>query len=537
MLATFIGGFGYSVHTRSMMERYYAYAETQLHYALDFLDGDAIARDLLANDMSDAFFAQKGALDQIITRADLQSLYLVYFPNPENHTAMNYVMSASSEEMMAEDPDAFTAINTPGVIGDTGDADFNDETARLIAQSMLDKPETATVQFIANDTELYGYVLTAFTPVFDSAGRAVSVLALDLSMDTIKATMRDYLLAVAAGTLLMLGIFLWVFIYFLNRFVIRPIQALSASARDFVAQSSEADDDPTQLNYAAVPVNTRDEIETLSDSLSDMTSGLKRYMINLKAVTGEKERISAELNVAREIQASMLPQVFPKVPEYEIRAAMIPAKEVGGDFYDFFSIDSDHLCVVIADVSGKGVPAALFMAIAKALIKQNVLSGKTPAEVFIQTNDQLCEGNGNSLFVTAWMGVLELSTGQFTYVNAGHNPPLYKPASGEFNFLRCPPGLVLAGMEGIQYKQYTLRFNPGDVLYLYTDGVTEATNAANQLYGDDRLLQIAQQQPVADLESLLATIQHDLDHFVQEAPQADDITMLALKFKASDIDS
>ena len=532
LLATFIGGYGYSVHTSSMMERYQVYAETQLYQALSWMDGDELARSIATGDMSESYYNQKTALDLFLEYSEISSLYVVHFPDPTDFRTMNYVISATSSDILAEDPDFFTAINTPGVIGDAADADYDDETASLIALSLLDQPETATVQFIDNDTELYGYVLTAYVPIFDSNGQAVSILALDLSMEAIRETMRAYLLSVTLGTVLILTIFLFGFIYFLNRFVISPIRSLSQSARDFVAQSDRVKDDPAQLSFKSVPVHTKDEIELLSESIYDMTSGLKNYMINLKTITGEKERISAELNVAREIQASMLPQVFPAVNDFEIYASMLPAKEVGGDFYDFFQLDDDHLCVVIADVSGKGVPAALFMAIAKALIKQNVLSGKSPAEVFTITNEQLCEGNGGNLFVTAWMGLLDLRTGLLTYVNAGHNPPLLKPADGDFYYLKPLPGLVLAGMEGIVYRQSEILLGVGDVLYLYTDGVTEATDAHNQLYGDDRLLSVINQGPVAVMEAFLGRIQNDIDAFVQDAPQADDITMLTLKIKA-----
>ncbi|NCA98494.1 MAG: HAMP domain-containing protein [Clostridia bacterium] len=532
LLATFIGGYGYYVHTTSMMERYYVYAETQLYQALSWLNGDELALSIATGEMSEAYYNQKAALDLFLEYSEIRSLYVVYFPDPADFQTMYYVISATSSDILAEDPDFFTAVNTPGVIGDAADADYDLETASLIASSMQDQPETATVQFIANDTELYGYVLTAYVPVFDSDSQVVSILALDLSMEEIRETMRGYLISVALGTILILAVFLLGFIYFLNRFVISPIRNLSHSARDFVAQSDRAQDDPTQLLFKPVPVHTKDEIELLSESISDMTSGLKSYMINLKTITGEKERISAELNVAREIQASMLPQVFPAVHEYEIQASMLPAKEVGGDFYDFFQPDADHLCVVVADVSGKGVPAALFMAIAKALIKQNVLSGKSPAEVFTVTNEQLCEGNGGNLFVTAWMGLLELSTGKLTYVNAGHNPPLLKTGGSAFTYLKSIPGFVLAGMEGIVYRQSEILLGAGDVLYLYTDGVTEATNADNELYGDDRLITLANQVAVTALDGFLKRIQIDIDAFVQEAPQADDITMLALKIKA-----
>lgn len=251
----------------------------------------------------------------------------------------------------------------------------------------------------------------------------------------------------------------------------------------------------------------------------------------------EKERISAELNVATEIQTSMLPSIFPAFTdreEFDIYATMQPAKEVGGDFYDFFSIDDDHIAVVIADVSGKGVPAALFMVVAKTLIKNHAQSGLTPVEVFALVNAQLCENNEVGMFVTAFMGVFEISTHQFTCVNAGHNPPLLKRADGSFEYLKLHTGFVLGGMEEIKYKQLEMQLANGDELYLYTDGVTEATNAKDELYGEERLLSVLNRNAGLKPEALLASIQKDIDSFVNEAPQFDDITMVAFNIGSID---
>ena len=211
----------------------------------------------------------------------------------------------------------------------------------------------------------------------------------------------------------------------------------------------------SQLN-----IHTGDEIQALSEAIKTMEVEINEYIQDLTTVTAEKERIGAELNVATQIQADMLPRIFPAFPEreeFDVYATMNPAKEVGGDFYDFFLVDDDHLAVVIADVSGKGVPAALFMVIAKTLIKNHTQNQEEPGAVFTQTNEQLCEGNDAGLFVTAWMGVLEISTGKFVYVNAGHNPPLLKRAGGQFEWLKSRPGFVLAGMEGVRYRENTLR--------------------------------------------------------------------------------
>lgn len=263
-----------------------------------------------------------------------------------------------------------------------------------------------------------------------------------------------------------------------------------------------------------------------------MEEDIENYIENLTKVTAEKERIGAELNVATQIQASMLPCIFPAFPEneeFDVYATMQPAKEVGGDFYDFFKVDESHLAVVIADVSGKGVPAALFMVIAKTLIKNHTQNGESAKDVFTNTNAQLCENNEAGLSVTAWMEILDIFSGEFIYVNAGHNPPLLRKAEGEFEYLKMRPGFVLAGMEEIRYCQAEMTLEEGDMLYLYTDGVTEATDIHEELYGEERLLNRLNKDKDLPLKDILCGIKNDIDTFVKGAPQFDDITMLMLK--------
>jgi sigma-B regulation protein RsbU (phosphoserine phosphatase) len=247
----------------------------------------------------------------------------------------------------------------------------------------------------------------------------------------------------------------------------------------------------------------------------------------------EKERMGAELNVATCIQASMLPCIFPPFPhknEFDIYATMLPAKEVGGDFYDFFLIDENTLCIVIADVSGKGVPAALFMVIAKTLIKNNAQNSKSPKEVFETVNNQLCESNEASMFVTAFMGYFNISSGKFTFVNAGHNPPILH-SSGNYSYLKMKRGFVLAGMEDAFYAQNEITLQKGDVLLLYTDGVTEAMNNDGTLFGEERLLGAVKEYSDLPLKEFTTEIKCKIDKFAEGVPQADDITMLALRYK------
>jgi sigma-B regulation protein RsbU (phosphoserine phosphatase) len=283
-----------------------------------------------------------------------------------------------------------------------------------------------------------------------------------------------------------------------------------------------------------VDISGGDEIGTLAACFNKMTDDLKQHIADLSKVTAEKERIGAELNVATQIQASMLPHIFPPFPhrtDFDLYATMQPAKEVGGDFYDFFMTDDDNMFVVIADVSGKGVPAALFMVIAKTLLKNNAQLGLLPAEILSKTNEQLNDGNDTEMFVTVFIGRLQLSTGKFTFANAGHNPPAIKHRGGQWEYLKAQRGLVLAIMEGIKYKDNEITLGKGDMLFLYTDGVTEAMNRENALYGDPRLIETLNGiSDTASLAELEAAEKADIFAFAGGAEQADDITMLVMRY-------
>ena len=240
-----------------------------------------------------------------------------------------------------------------------------------------------------------------------------------------------------------------------------------------------------------------------------------------------------ELNMATDIQKSMLPSVFPAFPEkeeFDLYASMDPAKEVGGDFYDFFMIDDDHLGVVIADVSGKGVPAALFMMISKAIVQNNAMLGISPAEVLKRTNDSLCSQNKMEMFVTAWIGILELSTGKMKCASAGHEYPAIFH-DGKYKLLKDKHGLVLGGMEGAKYTDYEILLDKGDRIFTYTDGVPEATNTDNALFGTDRMIDALNSNIEAGPEEALRTVRASVDKFVGLAEQFDDLTMLCLEYR------
>lgn len=322
-----------------------------------------------------------------------------------------------------------------------------------------------------------------------------------------------------------------VFLRYVENNITSPIERLSVMTGRFAAGSDGGLMDRREFLKGVGKIQTGDEIEHLSDSFRKMMEDITVYVEDLKVMTREKERVGAELNVAAQIQADMLPRVFPPFPDrkdFDIYASMKPAKGVGGDFYDFYLVDDNHLAVVIADVSGKGVPAALFMVIVKTLIKNHAQFGSEPADIFTIVNNQLCEGNEAGLFVTAWLGILTLSTGELKFVNAGHNPPLLFRGSGEFEYLKSPAGFVLAGIEDFRYTQSRLTLEPGAKLFLYTDGVTEAENSSQEQFGDKRLKEILNALDNPSAEGMIKGVKESLKQFTEQEEQFDDITMTAL---------
>ncbi len=278
---------------------------------------------------------------------------------------------------------------------------------------------------------------------------------------------------------------------------------------------------------------TDDEIEVLADAFLGLTNRTKSYINEITHITAEKERISAELNVATQIQADMLPRIFPPFPdrkEFDLYATMDPAKEVGGDFYDFFLTDDDHLALVMADVSGKGVPAALFMVIAKTLIKNRAQMGGTPSEILRDVNDTLCEGNEAELFVTVWLAILDIKTGVGIAANAGHEHPILCHKGGEFELVKYRHSPAVATMEGLSFKEHEFTLAPGDTLFVYTDGVPEAVNLDDEGFGYERLLSVLNRSKNADIKAITENVAAGIEEFRGGTEQFDDITMLCLKY-------
>ncbi|MDR0290884.1 MAG: SpoIIE family protein phosphatase [Treponema sp.] len=326
--------------------------------------------------------------------------------------------------------------------------------------------------------------------------------------------------------LTLLGISFFAFRF--TRAVTGPILALNSGVQEVAGGNLERE----------VIVKTGDEIEQLAESFNMMTSQLRKHIEEIARVTAERQRINTELDIATQIQMSMLPNSFPpfrgRNNEFDLYAQVDPARAVGGDFYDFFFIDDDHFAMIVADVSGKGVPAALFMAITKTVIKNRLQSREDPALSLEIINRQLCDNNIMDMFVTAWLCILEISSHRLVYVNAGHNPPLLKSGKENFSFLVSPPDLVLAGMDDTRYHSREAQLKGGDMLFLYTDGIVEATNTGIAFYGKKRLNEFLDANAAQPLPELIRLLRADIAAFAGGAEQSDDITMLAIRLYEAD---
>ena len=486
-----------------------AYAYTKS--AAELIDGDKIAYYLETGEEDDYYYEILDFLNAFRLNTDIQ-YYYVFVPFEDD---LVYIWDAN--------------ILKPGEmeidVCELGYREEYMEGGKEATYSIYKQNPPEEIELVNDDK--YGYIASAYSPVFNSSGEPVAVVGVDVYMPDLQANMREFLVAVVVTIMLVVLVAILLCFFFVKRKIVNPINKIRDASRSMVENLENEES-------MEVSVKTGNEIEELFDSFKQMYGDVRDYINQLSVVTAEKERIGAELDVAAHIQASMLPCIFPAFPErkeIDIYATMDPAKEVGGDFYDFFMVDDRHLAIVMADVSGKGIPAALFMVIGKTLIKDHTTPGRDLGKVFTAVNNLLCEANSEGLFITAFEGVLDLVTGEFNFVNAGHEMPFVCKADGAFEPYKIRPGFVLAGMEDVRYRAGSMILEPGDKIFQYTDGVTEATNIHNELYGMERLEVILNKVKCGTPHEILPAVKADVDEFVGEAPQFDDITMLCLEYK------
>ena len=422
------------------------------------------------------------------------------------------------------------------------DPDKNDET-RLSLGEWEEVSEVELTKFLnwngegklydISDTDNYGWLCTAGFPIRDDNGEICEFVLVDVSINSIIDAMKDYAIKISLALLFAALIIAWFMSRLMKKMVADPINSIADAAVSYVEDRKQGIE---KDHFSSLNIKTVAELENLANVMADMEKDLTLHEEHIKEITAEKERINTELSMATQIQESMLPSIFPPYPdrkEFDIYAAMDPAREVGGDFYDFFLVDENHLGIVIADVSGKGVPAALFMMISKTILQNCAMLGSPVSDVLTQTNESLCAENKMDMFVTAWIGILDLQTGKMSCSSAGHEYPAVMSDSRKFELVRNKSGFVLGGFEGLRYQAYELTLKPGDKIFIYTDGVPEATNIHNELFGTDRMIDALNANSGGTPQEILAEVRRAVDEFVGEAEQFDDLTMLCLEYKGS----
>ncbi len=370
-------------------------------------------------------------------------------------------------------------------------------------------------------------------PIPDSAGNIVAVAGADLNMNEDFNRRHRFLIIMIVQSLVILVAAAIAGALYIKKVISDPLSNLARDTASFGA----SDEDDLQSEVVQIPGPRDDEIGDLYQDIQSMQLGIIRYMENLKSVTSEQERLETELDIANRIQASMLPNSFPAFPErneFDIYALMKPAKAVAGDFYDFFLVDDDHLAIVIADVSGKGIPAALFMMMSKSVISNIAKQNVSPDKILERANERICVHNDENMFVTVWLGILTISTGHIVAANAGHEFPALQKEDGSFELYHDRHGFVIGGMAGVHYKNYEFDLHKDEILFLYTDGVPDATTQEGERFGTDRMVEALNHHPDPNPRDLVHYMLRTVDDFDGDVPQFDDITMLALRYNGPD---
>ena len=513
VLTIFVCITGYQAFTASCETQYEDCAYNTARTAALYIMPELLTGNIAGPEYQMRFNMLRSEWERLANTQDATFIYLIR-PDKTDYNHIEFFLSVMNESANYE-------RYAPGYVRQT----TNDEYRRAYREICEEGRAKATIFRDKGYIET-GHHITVMIPI--GTGKNVDwILCVQRQMERLNYFRHSYVnhVAVVAG-IIMLLVFVLYSVY-LSRVLISPVQRIAGEAKRFADEHTQPE---TPL---AQDITASNEIGSLARTVDAMESQVLSYIDGITRITREKEQIKAELNVATQIQADMLPKIVPPYlghDKFELYATMNPAKEVGGDFYDFFLIDEEHLALVMADVSGKGVPAALFMVIAKTLIKDRAKMGGTPGEILADVNNQLCEGNEADLFVTVWLGILELSTGKVTASNAGHEYPAVKKAGGRYELFRTKQSPAVATMEGLKFRESSFTLNHGDSLYVYTDGVAEATNISDELYGTGRMLEALDGTEGMSAQEVLSTMKQSVDEFTGEAPQFDDITMLYIKF-------
>ena len=521
LLSLISGSIGFASFTESFKNEYAVSTYHMADTAATLVNGDSIERYLIEGE-DEEFLRTAGYLDTYCHKMSVSLIYVIAVDTTDYGRFVSVFNSVDN----SVDNSAYTPWEL-GYQRDTTNDEYREKYKALYGG-------TSAYETVYRTTNLKGYHphITTMVPVKDSEGTVTALLCIQRPMSELDKAAQPYLLNIVLSTVGIVVIAAVLYAFFLNRHFVVPIKNVSDEATRFAREN--------RLGEKLGQVSKISEIANLAHSIDTMETDMLLYIENLTALNAEKERADAEMSIATTIQVNSVPNEFPVFPDrtdFSVYGSMTSAKEVGGDFYNFLLIDEDHLMLVIGDVSGKGVPAALFMMVTNILISDRTLMGGTPGEILSYVNDRLCEHNTAEMFVTIWLGILDLKTGKLTIANAGHDDAAVCREGGRFELHKTRHGLVAGAMPGIQYKDFELQLGKGDKLFLYTDGVPEATDANNQLFAMGRTLDALNECREETPEKILEGVKARVDAFVGEAPQFDDLTMLCLHYKGKETEA
>ncbi len=517
----------YLFHSRSINTLYKERVSTLAATTAELMDGDYLQKlsDAVSSDEYQALRLEALQEEDPALLEDYLKEKELYTEYQEYTLLLDQLLKSNNMQYLyVQNAGEGTAMD----LLDPGETIFSLGAYEDLADNILPLNSNERVDAEVTKSE-YGYTCSGAEPVLSSDGSNAAVVSVVLSMNLIMRSRTRSIIYMAVFSIIVLIIAAFAGGFYIQKKISGPICDLAKDAGAFGA----GDEDDLASQVVEIPGPRKDEIGDLYADIRKMQLGIIRYMNNLKYVTEEKKRIGTELDIANRIQASMLPNTFPAFPdrsEFDLYALMKPAKSVAGDFYDFFLIDDDHLGIVIADVSGKGIPASLFMMMAKIIISNNAQVGDSPHNVLERANARICRNNDENMFVTVWFGILTISTGHVIASNAGHEYPAFQKEDGTYELYHDRHGFVLGGMEGARYKDYEFDMKPGQTIFLYSDGVPDATTAENERFGPERMVEALNKRPEADPRDLVHYMLRTVDDFDGDVPQFDDITMVALRY-------
>ena len=515
VFAVIVSFIGYRGFTEELLDQYADSAFRTAHTAADMVDGNRFDKYTESGGKTVFYENTWTALRKICNASGSTFVYVIQ-PDLTDYNHITFIFSTINNNSPYE-------LFDFGYVRETTNDDYRTKYRKLYEGASKEELVIRDKGYISTDPHI-----TAMVPVKNNAGETQAILCVQRQMDALTHARSTFLRNVLAVMAVILLLVIFGQGYMLNKMLIRPVREITREASRFARENVKREQKLTDT------ILNEDEVGILAASIDQMEEQIQTYVRDLTHITAERQRISTELSLATRIQADMLPNVFPAFPdrnEFDIFATMTPAKEVGGDFYNFFLIDDDHLCLMIADVSGKGIPAALFMMVSMIILSNQAMLGVSPAEILENANEAICTNNREEMFVTAWLAIYEISTGKLTAANAGHEYPAVRKPGGKFELLKDKHGFVIGGMAGVKYREYELTLEPGSGLFVYTDGVAEATDPENNLFGTQRMLDALNEKPDGSPEELLGAVRRSVDAFAGGAEQFDDLTMLCLNTK------